>query len=70
LQIGSVGESWVNTRATSSPPTTQGITPPTWSVPGTSTRRPSARSSSWCRRSSSPPRTSVATSWSCGKTVG
>lgn len=70
LQTGSAGGSWANTRATSSPPTIRGITPLTSSAPGTSTRRPSARSSSWCRRSSSPPRTSAATSWSCGKTVG
>lgn len=70
LQTGSAGESWASTRATSSPPTTRGITPPTSSAPGTSTHHLSARSSSWCRRSSSPPRTSAATSWSCGKTVG
>lgn len=70
LQIASAGGSWANTRVTSSPPTTRGITPPTSSVPGTSTRRPSARSSSWYQRSSSPPRMSAATSWSCGKTVG
>lgn len=70
LQTGNAGGSWASTRATSSPPTTRGITLPTSSVPGTSTRRQSARSSLWCLRSSSPLRTSAAMSWSCGKTVG
>ncbi|XP_064354328.1 signal peptide, CUB and EGF-like domain-containing protein 3 isoform X8 [Dromaius novaehollandiae] len=63
-KTASVEGSWVNTRATSSRPTTRGIIPPTSNAPGTSTRHPSARSSSWSRRSSCRPRTSAGTSWS------
>lgn len=57
------------TRATSSPPTTLATTQPTRSVCGTSRHPPSAGSSSWSLRFSCPSRTSVATSWSCGRVV-
>eukprot|EP00063_Salmo_salar_P007835 XP_013982670.1 PREDICTED: signal peptide, CUB and EGF-like domain-containing protein 2 isoform X5 [Salmo salar] len=59
-----VGERWEISLATSSLPTTQGTTQPTSSAPGPSTHRPSAESSSWSQRSSSPLRMSVETTWS------
>lgn len=60
-QIGSAGGSWEISPGSSSRPTTQATTRPTWSAPGPSTRRPNAGSSSSFRKSSYPLRTSAET---------